>query len=197
MLNDNRFVDEKIRLISKEKSILDTGGGYRFQKWLKKYEPLFKDCDYKTFDNDSTTGADIIGDIHNIPLEDGSVDAVICSSVLEHVADPAQAVKEMFRILKDNGKFFAYIPSTYPYHAKKGHYQDYWRFFDGTIRMLFKEFSRVEIVKNGGYFYAISFFIPGRHKFGFLLDPLCRTLDNLFRTERRNTTLGYYVYAIK
>ncbi len=191
------FIREKIIEISREKSILDVGGGKRFTKWLSVYKDLFVGSDYKTMDFDSSTGADIVGDIHKIPLKNESIDAVICSSVLEHVKNPVIAVNEIYRILKPGGKMFVHVPSTYPYHARKNHYFDYWRFFDDTIHLLFSNFSKMEFVKWGGYFMAMSFFVPFQHNFRFLLDPLSSSLDFLFRTEKRTTTAGYYVYLIK
>ena len=58
-------------------------------------------------------------------------------NVLEHIKDPIRAVGEMHRILKKGGKIFVYVPSIYPYHARKGFYPDYWRFFDDTLLFLF------------------------------------------------------------
>ena len=154
-MNYTQFIDSKIKEISKEKVILDVGGGNPFTKWLVNYKELFVNSDYKTMDYDATTGADIIGDIHNIPLPGGSVDAVICHSVLEHVINPTKAVEEIYRVLKPQGKVFVHVPSIYPYHARKGHYGDYWRFFSDTIEVLFKDFSKVEYIKRGGYFKAL------------------------------------------
>lgn len=195
--NYKKFIDEKMADIAKEKTVLDVGGAKRFTKWLSEYQELFKNCEYKTMDYDDTTGADVVGDIHNIPLKDESIDAIICSSVLEHVENPIVAVKEMYRILKKGGKLFAHIPSTYPYHARKGHYPDYWRFFDDTIHLLFKDFSRFDFVKRGGYFKAVFFFLPLQHRMRFLIDPLADFLDSLLKTEKRSTTSGYYIYGVK
>lgn len=196
-MNYKQFIDLKIKEISKEKIILDVGGGDPFTKWLNSYKDLFKDSDYKTMDYDISTGADIIGDIHNIPLPADSIDAIICHSVLEHVINPTKAVEELYRILRPGGKIFVHVPSIYPYHARKGHYGDYWRFFDDILGELFKGFSRVEIVKRGGYFKALFFFIPMQHRLRFIIDPLSDILDKVFQTEKRTTTSGYYVYAIK
>ena len=191
------FVRKGIERIVEEKLILDVGGGKRFGKWLKQYEPLFEGCDYRTFDFDETTGADVVGDIHAIPLKDGSVDAIICSSVLEHVRDPLRAMTELTRILKPGGKMFFYVPSTKPYHAHHGHYPDFWRFFSDTIEVLFEGYSSIEVHKRGGYFLALSFFVPMQHKLRWLLTPCAELLDTLFKTDKRNTTAGFYVYAIK
>jgi len=177
--------------------ILDVGGGSPFTKWLASYKDLFVNSDYKTMDYDKNTGAHIIGDIHNIPLENCTIDAIICHSVLEHVASPERAVCEMHRILRPGGKIFVQVPSIYPYHARKGHYPDYWRFFDDTLNILFKDFSKVEYFKRGGYFKALFFFLPFQHRLRFIIDPLSDFLDKLFGTSKKTTTSGYYLYAIK
>ncbi|MDQ5950475.1 MAG: hypothetical protein QG585_417 [Patescibacteria group bacterium] len=197
MKDYQKFLDEKILEISKEKIVLDIGGGERFQKWLDPYKDLFRNCEYKTMDYDARTGADVVGDIHDIPLKEGAVDAVICSSVLEHIKDPIRAVLEIKRVLKPGGKVFVYVPSIYPYHARKGSYPDYWRFFDDTLYFLFEGFSKVEVVKRGGYFKALFFFVPMQHRLKFILGPLGDFLDLVFQTKKRTTTHGYYVYAIK
>jgi len=197
MNNYQSFISNKISLIAKSGQILDLGGGKRFQKWLAPYKPLFNESDYKTFDYDASTGADIVGDIHDIPLSDDSFDSVICSSVLEHVKDPRKAVKEIHRILKPGGAVFVMVPSTYPYHARPGHYPDYWRFFEDTLKDIFSEFSEIEIVKRGGYFTAMSFFFPYQQKFRWFLNPVSKFLDRVFSSIIKNTTSGYYLYAIK
>jgi SAM-dependent methyltransferase len=196
-INYKKFIDAKVLDISRCKIVLDMGGGARFQKWLAPYKELFKDCDYRTMDYDARTGADVVGDIHNIPLADESIDGIICHSVLEHIENPQRAMAEMRRILKPGGKLFVYVPSIYPYHARKNFYPDYWRFFDDTMRFLFKGMSDVEIVKRGGYFSALFFFFPLQHKLRFLIDPIASFLDLIFKTGKRVTTAGYYVYATK
>ncbi len=183
--------------IAQAPRVLDVGGGERFGKWLKEYEPLFKNTIYQTFDYDASTGADVVGDIHAIPLADASVDAIICSSVLEHVRDPRRAMAELTRILKPGGQLFLFVPSIYPYHARQGHYPDLWRFFEDTVREMLAGYSTVAIEKRGGYFLALSFFIPAQHRLRWLLDPVARLLDTVFRTSRRVTTAGYYAYAVK
>lgn len=196
-IHPDKFILEKMKEMADCKTILDIGGGEPFQKWLKPYRHLFENCDYKTMDPDGSTGPDLVGDIHKIPLADASVEGVICSSVLEHIEDPHRAVGEMNRILKQGGKIFVYVPSIYPYHARKGHYPDYWRFFDDTLKMLFKEFGVLEIEKRGGYFSALSFFVPWRHKIPRFFDGLAGCLDRAIKSKRRSTTSGYYLYAVK
>lgn len=191
------FVRHAMERVAKERVVLDVGGGERFSKWLAPYKELFSECEYKTFDYDASTGADVVGDIHAIPLPDESVDGIICSSVLEHVQDPRKAMSEMTRILKKGGVMYFYMPSTYPYHARKGHYPDYWRCFSDTIDEFFSSYGQVEVQKRGGYFMALSFFVPKQEKMRFILTPVAEFFDKLLKTEDRHTTAGFHVYAIK
>lgn len=191
------FVDSHIRELARKRDVLDVGGGERFQKWLAPYRDLFAGSNYRTFDTDKVSGADIVGDIHHLPMPEHSLDGIICQSVLEHVHDPLRAMAELKRVLRPGGAMLLYVPSIYPYHARKGAYGDYWRFFDDTIALLFEGFAEVAVCKRGGYFTALSFFVPFQHKMRFVLDPLAYVLDTLLGTVRRTTTAGYYVYAIK
>lgn len=189
------FVSEAMHTLAACRTVLDVGGGERFGKWMQSYKPLFDSCNYKTMDYDPSTGADVIGDIHAIPLPDASVDGIICSSVLEHVLDPLRAVAEMQRVVRLDGYIFVYVPSLYPYHARPGHYPDYWRFFEDTLREMFSESSELRLQKRGGYFLALSFFVPFQHKLRWILTPVAEALDAAFKTEGRSSTAGYYVFA--
>jgi SAM-dependent methyltransferase len=191
------FVDFAIQEIAKQQIVLDVGGGVRFGKWLRDYEHLFSACDYRTFDYDESTHADVIGDIHALPLEDESVDGIICSSVLEHVANPLLAMEELRRILRPGGKLFLYVPSIYPYHAHRGHYPDYWRFFEDTLRLMCEGLSDVRIQKRGSYFLALSFFFPLQHRLRWFLTPVAEFLDRTLGMDKRTSAAGFYVYAIK
>ena len=46
---------------------------------------------------------DVVADAHHLPYADASVDAIFCEAVLEHLAQPHEAVKEMFRVLPARG----------------------------------------------------------------------------------------------
>ncbi|MGC9670001.1 methyltransferase domain-containing protein [Planosporangium sp. 12N6] len=47
----------------------------------------------------------LLGDIHDIPLADGSVDRARVDRVLQHVRDPARALTEVRRVLRPGGLF--------------------------------------------------------------------------------------------
>lgn len=46
-----------------------------------------------------------VGDIHDLPLRDGSVDRARADRVLQHVLDPAKAIAEVRRVLRPGGLF--------------------------------------------------------------------------------------------
>ncbi|WP_335938958.1 methyltransferase domain-containing protein [Streptomyces sp. PTD5-9] len=45
-----------------------------------------------------------VGDVHTLPFEDGSIDRARTDRVLQHVADPAQALAEARRVLRPGGR---------------------------------------------------------------------------------------------
>src|SRR3954468_8408609 len=124
-LKDDAFFEEKLFLISQRNKVLDVGGAGRFSKGLVKYKHWFESSDFRSFDI-PRAGADIEGDIHDMPIPSDSEDAVICNAVLEHVTNPIRATDEIRRILKPGGIVLMQVPSMYPYHPNKN-YGDYWR----------------------------------------------------------------------
>jgi SAM-dependent methyltransferase len=54
--------------------------------------------------------AELKTDITEIPLEDEAFDVIICSHVLEHVADDAAALRELRRVLKPGGRAYLMVP---------------------------------------------------------------------------------------
>lgn len=68
---------------------------------------------------------DLVGDAHALPLADGSVDAIYCEAVLEHLEDPQRAVREMWRVLKPGGQVLAVTPFLQVYHQFPDHFQNF------------------------------------------------------------------------
>ena len=186
------FFDRAMREMAKERVVRDVGGARPFHKGMAKYRELFAGCDYKTVDIDPEAKPDIVGDIHNLSgITDGSVDGVICRSVLEHVEDPMKAVSELRRILRDGGKLYAFVPFVWPYHGSG--YKDYWRFTRDGVELLFRDFSKVEIEPVRGTFGSMAINLPAA--LFVALDPIASMLDN--GRSRKATCTGFNVFAIK
>lgn len=90
---------------------------------------------------------DIVADIHHLPFRDGTVDGVMSSAVLEHVADPEAVVQEIHRVLKPGGHVYCLIPFMQPFHASP---HDYQRYTLPGIRHLHRAFTELESGVAGG-----------------------------------------------
>ena len=110
-----------------------------------------------TFNADPDTNPDILGDAHDMPIEAGVYDVVVCISTLEHVRDPYQCVREIFRILKPGGRCFAWIPFYFGVHDFP---IDVSRFTAEGMVVLFEQagFERVDVDREpwSGLFHNIS-----------------------------------------
>jgi SAM-dependent methyltransferase len=123
-------IPRTLALLPSGARILDVGaGGRRITE------------DVVTLDAFAGEGVDIIGDIHAMPIETGSFDCVFCTGTLEHVRDPWQAVRELFRVLKPGGIVHIDVPFMQGYHADP---TDYWRFTIDGLRLLCQEFKELE-----------------------------------------------------
>ncbi|MEY3084234.1 MAG: hypothetical protein RL037_414 [Bacteroidota bacterium] len=77
--------------------------------------PLFKkqpNLKYLTGDLESPI-ADIHFDLHEIPLEDNRFDVVFCNHVMEHVKDPIQCMREIYRVMKVGGWAIMQAPQDF------------------------------------------------------------------------------------
>ena len=193
--NVKQFREDCLKKMTACKIILDVGGATPFQKDLKPYKDWFKHCDYKTLDINASYHPDIIGNIEAIPVEDGSVDGVICKAVLEHVQNPFKACVEIYRILQPGGKAFFWVPFIYPYHASHGFYGDYWRYTEEGIRHLLKDFSKVEVIRSKHYFETLVDIGPFPTLIKKILYPVGRLLDRMIPIQQQAS--GFYVFAIK
>lgn len=52
----------------------------------------------------------IVGEASDLPAESGSLDGVMCSHLLEHIAEPEKVFREFFRILRKDGVLIVRVP---------------------------------------------------------------------------------------
>ena len=110
----------------------------------------------RTFDLE--VGADYQADIcknNSGIIPDASFDIIICTEVLEHVANPFDAVKELGRMLKNGGYLFATTPFNFRIH---GPLPDNWRFTIHGLRELFNGWeTEIDEVESDRYLMPVHY----------------------------------------
>lgn len=96
---------------------------------------------------------DMVADIHDLPVDDESYDAVVALEVFEHLHNPVLAASELRRVLKSGGTAVVSIPFLFRVH---GDPMDFTRFTKNGLDVLFKAFSEVRIVELGTRVHVIS-----------------------------------------
>src|SRR5687767_12456566 len=97
------WIEKSLKKIPAGLTILDAGAGEsQFKKFCWKLKYVGQD--FGKYDSSSSIGLqmdkwdnsqlDIISDITTMPIPDKSVDAIMCTEVLEHVPDPLAIIKE-------------------------------------------------------------------------------------------------------
>lgn len=116
------------------------------------YKKYMNYTSYRTLDNDSSKNPDIFGDITKLPKKYyGLAHNVVMTEVLEHLYDPKKALKNVYKLLDNNGVVIASTRFVYPTHGVP---HDYYRFTEYSLRKLFKDFDEVEIKPHGNRFQA-------------------------------------------
>ena len=102
----------------------------------RRHEPLFTSVGaaYVGFDGPWNRAADVIGNPVAVPTANASFDVVLCTQVLEHLPDPAAAVRELRRIVRPGGRVLASTHGTSVYHPSP---LDLWRWTQPGLEKLF------------------------------------------------------------
>lgn len=151
--------------------VLDAGAGEC------RYATLFSHCRYISIDfakgdpNWNYTRLSIVGDLLFLPIKNESIDVVICTQTLEHVANPYILLKELYRALKPNGKLYLTAPQGWPIHQAP---YDFFRFtYYGLDYLLKKSGFIVKFIRpQGGYFLYLANSLLHMHR---ILFPIGRT----------------------
>lgn len=101
------YLKEETDFFTKERKVLHVAPEQCFLSLFRK----MKNLDYTTADLFSPL-ADVKMDIHDIPFEDNTFDALFCNHVLEHVNDDQQCMRELCRVLKPGGLAIMQVPQN-------------------------------------------------------------------------------------
>ncbi|MCW3073843.1 MAG: methyltransferase protein [Flaviaesturariibacter sp.] len=160
-----KWIEDSLKKIPSGLTILDAGAGEcQFKKFCSHLNYIAQD--FGQYDgsgevglqtgNWNNTKLDIVSDITAIPLPDHSVDAIMCTEVLEHIPDPVAAIKEFKRLVKPGG----YLLITAPF-ASLTHFAPY-HFASGLSRFFYEhhlpanDFAIEDLALNGNYFEYIA-----------------------------------------
>ncbi len=125
--------------------MLDVGCG------SKPYYPFFASAgSYVGVDVKENAAADLVGSVESLPVDDASFDVVLCTQVLEHVDDPARAVRELHRVTAPAGRVLASTHGVMLYHPNP---QDLWRWTHTGLRRLFEsaaDWASLEVEPGAG-----------------------------------------------
>ena len=126
--------------------VLDVGAGHQpFRAFLPA------DTDYLALDVVPMTGNQVVASALALPFREATFEGVLCTEVLEHVPEPAQALAEIYRVLKPGGRAYITVPMTWGLHYEP---HDYYRFTRYGIAYLARRVGLEvqEIGQIGGLF---------------------------------------------
>jgi len=133
--------------------VLDVGGKKTNRRG--DFVPPYSQVDRWLFlNNDINSSPDILANLPSIPLDDSSVDVILCTEVIEYIYDYKKLLVEMKRVLKSEGILVLSMPFMYPLHADSE--CDYYRITEPLIRKeLLTDFKIIEFYRMGGILSVI------------------------------------------
>ncbi|MDI6813411.1 MAG: class I SAM-dependent methyltransferase [Deltaproteobacteria bacterium] len=101
------------------------------------------------------TPPDIWADCQCLPIRSGSIDAILCTQVLEHLSNPIAFFLEAFRVLRPGGKLILTTNQEWGIH--KAPY-DYYRFTRFGLEHLAQEasFHIISLDARGGFWVMMG-----------------------------------------
>lgn len=173
----DEWIQEKLKSIAEGDTILDAGAGEsRYKKYCSHLKYISQDFG-EYVPNESLGGLhsnkwdysdlNIVCDIIDIPMDNETIDVIMCTEVIEHIKEPILAIKEFSRLLKPNGKLllsapFCCLTHMAPYFFYNG-FSEYWykevlkecgfevlecKKYGNWFEYLFQELNRIEHIIN-------------------------------------------------
>ncbi|MGH7493263.1 MAG: glycosyltransferase [bacterium] len=103
--------------------ILHAGGGRNKHNLFAGQQVwrLNVDLDRGTLGQDAGAHGRVLGDLERLPVQENSIDLIVCEMVFEHVENPECITRELFRCLKEGGKIIFITPNlkSFPFLISK------------------------------------------------------------------------------
>jgi SAM-dependent methyltransferase len=104
----------------------------------------------------------LASDITDLPFFDNFFDMVICSEVLEHIADQDKAVKEITRVLRPGGDLVVSVPRYLPERICWALSESYHQVPNGHVR-IYKKKELIALLEGSGSRLWASHFAHSLH----------------------------------
>lgn len=130
--------------------MLDIGCGEKpYKEMASPYVQEHVGVDHEDTFHDKSN-VDLPGTAYEIPVEDNSVDSILCTYVLEHLEEPSLAITESYRVLKEGGYAIYTVPLFWHVHEAP---RDFYRYTEFGLKYLFEKsgFEVVEINALTGF----------------------------------------------
>ena len=162
--------------------------------YLEKLGYRYVNVDIRALEN---TGSSIVGDAQLLPFKDGSFDLLISKDSLEHFLRPWEVVHEVYRVMKKNGLFVAWVPFMHPFHGN-----DLYRYSPLGLYHLFHDFKILSLESPLGVFTVFGSactHILKRFHLDFTarsIKRFCRLLDRIFARYQKHPSSYAPAYRI-
>ena len=167
-LHDDRLAAAAAELEGRKK-LLDIGCGVMphrpmFEQYVERYVGLdVPDTEY------DAAGVDLFGSATDIPTQDGSFDVVLSTSNLEHVEEPAAALREWARVLEPGGVAVVSVPLFWHLHDEPRDFYRYTRF--GLEHLFTQAGFEIDRIEPIGTFWTVVATMASYHAFKFCRGP--------------------------
>jgi len=182
--------------------VLDIGCGDKpFYSYIESQTDLYVGIEYPK-SPPLNKNIDIVAAADKLPVKSRSFNFIILSQVLEHLETPLDALKEIKRVLKSNGRVFVSWPFLYPIHEEP---RDFYRYTVYGISYLAKQAGlTVEFIKPTTGFWITFFCLLSKHLYTkskilyqivvpvlLIIKFFCFVLDKIDNKFKYKCTLNY------
>ena len=207
----SRLIETAVRVDvgGTERSVLDVGCG------VQPYRPYFDGVasEYIGVDVEPGEHVDVVAPAAALPFPEARFDVVLCTQTLEHVPDPAAALREFHRVLKPGGVLLLSTHGTAVYHPGPS---DLWRWTQEGLPKLVREngsWSELRLEAAGGtaacFGYLVGFYVaaalghrllaPFRYVLVAFVNLFFGALDGAvdLRPPRRHTLISNFLVVAR